>query len=241
MPAKPKLIALNLALAASLAAILWQGHAMWVEAQAERRATVNVPVKRVVPPPMIPAPRPEAVQATKYADVAAKNLFSKDRNPTVIVDAPKVEPPKVMPPFPVVYGVLGLPSGMKAIMAERAGSQSRSVRTGDTVGEFKILALDTRKVTFEWDGKQLEKSLDDLTDRSGVAASGTSLAMSGPAAPPPPPSQVTANALGPAIGTDGGTRACKSDDNSPLGTVVDGYKKTGFASPFGITGCQWTK
>ena len=151
MATRPKLIALNVGLGVGLFLLAWQAGVRWDAAQAERRANLNVPVKRITPPPMTPIQKPETVQAAKYADVAAKNLFSKDRNPTVIVDAPKVEPPKVMPPLPVVYGVLGLPSGIKAIMAERSGAQSRSVHTGEDVGEFKILALDLRKVTFEWE------------------------------------------------------------------------------------------
>ena len=81
----------------------------------------------------------------KYADVANKNLFSEDRNPNIIVDPPKVETPKPMPPLPVVYGMMGLPSGTKAIMAEKPGAPSTTVRAGETLGEFKIVALDTQR------------------------------------------------------------------------------------------------
>ncbi len=244
MVAKPKLIALNAGLALGLILIFWQARVKWDEAQAQRRANVNVAVKHVTPPPTIPAPKPEAVQAAKYADVAQKNLFSKDRNPTVVVEAPKVEPPKVMPPLPVVYGVLGLPSGVKAIMAERSGAQSKPVRTGDTIGEFKILALDLRKVTFEWDGKKLDRNLDDLVDRSGGAANATATAATtgGPAVPPPPATTAkpTSAALGAEVGTpDAPSRNCTAGDTSPVGTVVDGYKKTGVPSPFGVMGCSW--
>lgn len=246
MAGKTKLIALNVGLAAGLALIVWQGRARWNEAEAERHNNINVPVRRISPPPMTPAPRPEVVQATKYTDVATKNLFSKDRNPTVVVDAPKVEAPKVMPSLPVVYGVLGLPSGTKAIMAERSGGPSKSVHVGDTVGDFKILALDSKKVTFEWDGKPLVRNLDDLADKTGAAAAGApgvSVATSGPAAPPAPRPGSPASA---SMGADNGTpeapsRACKAGDTSPIGTVVDGYRKSGVLSPFGITGCTWVQ
>jgi len=246
MATKTKLIALNAGLGLGLLLIAWQGRVRWNEAQAERRANLNVPIKHVTPPPMTPAQKPEAVQAAKYADVATKNLFSKDRNPTVVVDAPKVEPPKVMPPLPVVYGVMGMPSGIKAIMAEHSGAQSRSVHAGDSVGEFKILALDLRKVTFEWNGKELERNLDDLADRSGAAPNSASAATStGPAVPAPAASAAahpTSTALGAESGTsDAPSRTCTSGDNSPVGTVVDGYKKTGVASPFGVMGCSWVQ
>lgn len=238
MSAKTKLLALNLGLAAALALIIWQGRDAWREAQAMRRATVNVPVKRVTPPPVTPAKKPEAVQAAQYADVAAKNLFSKDRNPTVTVDAGKVEPPKVMPQLPVVYGVLGLPSGVKAIMAEHAGTPNKTVATGDSVGEFKILALDLRKVTFEWEGRQIERNLDDLADHTGAPAQ-----AAGPAMPAPAQNATPAAA---AMGGDNGsaeapTRTCKNGDSSPIGAVIDGYKKTGTQTPFGIMNCNWVK
>lgn len=242
MQTKPKLIALNVGLAAGLALIVWQGRARWDHAQAVHRADVNVPVKRITPPPTFPVPRPEAAQATKYADVATKNLFSKDRNPSVVVEAPKVEAPKVMPPLPIVYGALSLPSGTSAIMAEKTGSTSRSVRVGDSIGDFKILALDTRKVTFEWDGKPVERNLDDLADRSGGATpSSAGGGGRGPAAPPPPSAApLTSKVLGAESGTaDAPSRGCTAGDASPVGTVVDGYRKTGLNSPFGLMNCQW--
>ena len=245
MATRPKVIALNAGLAAGLVLIAWQGRERWTEAQAERRAHLNIPVKRVAPLPIAPAQKPQAVQAANYADVATKNLFSKDRNPTVIVDAPKVEAPKVMPPLPVVYGVLSLPSGTSALMSERSGAASRPVRAGDAIGDFKVLAMDSNKITFEWDGKRLERNLDDLADRSGgAAASSAPGAQSGPAAPAPRPapssSAPTAAAIGQEMGTaDAPARACKPGDNSATGTVVDGYRKTGVATPFGIMGCSW--
>jgi len=243
MAAQSKLIALNLGLAAGLALIAWQGHARWVEAQAERRANLNIPIKRVTPPSLTPAQKPEAVQAAKYADVAARNPFSKDRNPAVVVEAPKVEQPKVMPPLPIVYGVLVLPSGTKAIMAEHSGSAGRSVSAGETISEFKVVALDSQKVTFEWDGKQVVRELDELVDRSAAAAA-ASANTNGPAAPAPaaPAAPPNSSALGAEITTPtGAARACKPGEGSPVGTVVDGYRKTGVMSPFGLVGCSWVQ
>jgi len=251
MAGKSKLVALNAALAAGLALIIWQGAEVWKDAKAQRKATVNVPVKKITPPPMAPAKKPDAVQSATYADVASKNLFSKDRNPTVVVDPPKVEPPKVMPALPVVYGVLGLPSGVKAIMAEHPGAPSKPVKAGDTIGEFKVVALDLSKIKFEWDGREIERDLDALADRTGASvanarANGGAQASqsSGPAVPPPaaPAEQPTSAVLGADAGTpDTPSRNCVAGDNSPLGTVVDGYKKAGVMSPFGIMGCKWVR
>jgi hypothetical protein len=242
MASKPKLIALNTGLVVGLGLIAWQGDVRWSEAQAERRASLNVPIKRVTPPPIAPVQKPEAVQATKYADVAAKNLFSKDRNPNVIVDPPKVEAPKVMPPLPVVYGVLSLPSGTRALMAEHSGAASQPIRVGDAIGPFKVLAMDSNKVTFEWDGKPIERNIDDLADHSGVAAASAAGAAAGRGSGAPPPSSgpPTAAVIGKDMGTaDAPAKTCKDGDASPPGTVVDGYKKTGIVTPFGVMGCSW--
>ncbi|MEP6714311.1 MAG: hypothetical protein ABJC09_01980 [Terriglobia bacterium] len=248
---KPRLIALNLLLAVCLAGLLWQTRAQWRTAQNVRRTSLNVPVKPVATPPITPAAKPGAAVATKYADVAGKNLFSKDRNANIIVDPPKIEIPKPMPPLPIVLGVMGLPSGTKAIMAEKAGGPSTTVRAGETLGEFKILALDTQNVTFDWNGKHLTRKLDDLIDRSGgqqasggAQQGGNPAPAAGPAAPPPPAAPVTVN-NNPTVSDLGDEmsnvmRGCKGGDTSPYGAVVDGYRKTSVPTPFGPL-CRWMK
>jgi hypothetical protein len=243
---KPKLVALNLILAAGVCATVWQARVRWQRAQAERRATLNVPVRTVKPPAVPPAPKADPPAATKYAEVAEKNLFSADRNPTVVIDPPKPPEEKKMPRLPVVYGTMGLPSGTKAIMAEKPGDASRSVRAGDTIGDFKVLALDPQKVTFEWDGKQIEKRMEDLIDRSNSTQAASSqgpaaVQLSGPAAPPPPPRQaapLTGDLRG--VELTPTTRAGRPGDTSPPGTVVDGYQKQVTQTPFGPM-TRWVK
>ena len=241
---KPKLIALNLVLAAGVGSIAWQGRLRWLEAQAERQANLNVRVPNVTLARVTPVPAPDAPAAVKYADVANKNLFASDRNPTVITDPVKVEAPKPMPPLPVVYGTMGLPSGTKAIMAQRAGESGKSVRAGDTIGEFKVLALSTEKVTFEWNDKQIEKRIEDLIDRSNAQpGSGRGQAAApppGPAVPAAAPSQAQKAEARPGAEVTPGERAC-TGDNSPNGTVVDGYRKQFTPSPFGAINCRWVK
>jgi hypothetical protein len=242
---KPKLIALNLLLVAAVSATVWQARVRWQAAEAERKATLNVPIRAAMPGPVPAVPKPDSPPATKYADVAEKNLFSVDRNPAVIIDPPKPVEVKPMPHLPVVFGTMGLPSGIKAIMAEKPGEASRSVRAGDTIGEFKVLAIDTQKIRFEWDGKEIEKRIEDLVDRSNVQTAGArgpaAPPPSGPAAPAPQPPQAQSNA-NPTMSVEltEGVRACKPGENSPAGTMLDGYKKTITMSPFGAT-CRWTK
>jgi hypothetical protein len=236
-----KFIALNLVLAGGVAAVVWQARVQWDQAQAKRRQNLNVVVKPVKALPPAPIPKPEPAQPAKYADVATKNLFSKDRNPNVIIEPPKVEKPKPMPPFPLVYGVLGLPSGTKAIMAEKKGADSRAVQKGDSIGEFKIVSLDTSNVVFDWEGQQISRKLDDLIDHSTPApGAGAGPAVpAGPAvaaaAPAPPPAGSPGK---PAPGqTD---RPCVPGDKSPNGTVADGYRLSFADSPFGRINCHWS-
>lgn len=241
---KPKLIAMNLLLVLAIGAIVWQGRVQLHQARASRRAILNAVVKPAAMPPSTPAPKPEPAQPVKYADVATKDLFSKDRNPNVIIDPPKVEQAKPMPPLPLVYGVLGLPSGTQAIMAEKKGASSKPVKSGDTVGEFKVVSLDTQNVVFDWDGKQITRKIDDLIDRSVPATAGgqpAAAAASGPAVAAAPASGKPAAPAGPGKATAGQTdRPCVPGDTSPNGTVVDGYKLSFTPSPFGNIGCHWS-
>jgi hypothetical protein len=239
---KPKLILLNVLLVVALGAIAWQARNQWDHAKANRRNNLNVRVTPAAAPPLTPAPKPEAAPAMKYADVATKDLFSKDRNPTVVIEPPKVEAPKKMPPLPVVYGVLGLSSGTKAIMSEKAGLAGRSVRAGDTIGEFKIAALDPEMVIFDWDGQQISRKIEELIDRSGPAQAGGAAAgaASSGAAPAVQKAPAPPIVAGPGKEVPGqSSRPCVPGDSSPPGTVVGGYKKNGVRTPFGVMGCSW--
>jgi hypothetical protein len=255
---KPAQVIAAVALVVAAAAVAWHGRATWRQTEAQRQR-LHAQVK---PAPVATVPaeaRPEAPQAVKYADVANKNLFSKDRNPTVVLEPPKPTEVKKMPSLPVLYGVLGLPSGTRAIMAVKQGEPSRPVRAGDTVGEFKVVSLDTHRVTFDWDGEQISKPVDDLIDRSTAAPTA---AASAPAAPPPPsaapqPSgglvpvnssntagaaastNVTSPKIGKEVGAPGlSVRGCVGGDNSPAGTIIDGYRKQIVSTPFGNQ-CSW--
>ena len=244
---KPRFIVLNVALVLALGAIVWQARNQWNLAQANRRSHLNARVTPLPAPALAPAPKPDAAPAIKYADVATKDLFSKDRNPTVVIEPPKVVEPKKMPPLPVVYGVLGLSSGTKAIMSEKRGDAGKSVSAGDMIGEFRIASLDAQTVTFDWDGKQFSRKIEELIDRSGPAATGGE-ASAGAQAGGQTGAQSSAAAqqakaaivAGPGKEVPGQTsRPCVPGDNSLPGTVVGGYKKTGVRSPFGIMGCSW--
>jgi hypothetical protein len=192
-----------------------------------------------------PAPAPFVAPA--YADVAQKDLFARDRNPNVVVEPVVVKPRPPWPPMPVLYGVMGLPGGMIAMLAEKPDARSRGVKVGETIGNLKLVALSAEKLAFEFDGDVKEKSIDELMDRGGheqaaqAAAAPVNPANAANAAPqrnatPPPPKP------GVEIGAAGASvKACQQGgEPAPPGTVVDGYKLVKEATPFGEA-CRWIK
>ncbi|MCS7316027.1 MAG: hypothetical protein RMI94_11600, partial [Bryobacterales bacterium] len=109
---KRRLLVLNLALAALAALAGWRVRARWLEARHREAMVLGQQVKPLPPPPYAALPAPEPLRAADYIEAAEKMLFSRDRNPTVVVEAP---PEKPLPPLPVLYGVMDLGDGLTAI------------------------------------------------------------------------------------------------------------------------------
>jgi hypothetical protein len=237
-----KLMLLNLALLALLGFLSFQMHREWVEAHARREAFLSVR-PRVLPAPNVPPlAHPAPLAAISYAEVAQLDLFSKDRNPQVIID---VEPPKVIPvpAFPVARGVLlweGTPPTV--LLSVRPGGQQRAYRAGDRVGEWKLVSVDNQYVVFEWGGKEYKKRIDELMDRSAqVAETAQTPAASTAKTPPAKAQSLSDSSKGSKVGVDVGSsdmRGCTPGDDTPAGTVTDGYKKVVSTTPFG-SACRW--
>jgi hypothetical protein len=247
---KHKFIIVNLAMGVSVCAIGWQIRAQWFAAQAFRDAHLNVPLELIAAPPVTSSAPPDAVVAAKYADITRSDLFSKDRSGVAIVAPPVVEIPTPMPPLPVLSGVMCLPSGTRAIMAERVGAPSITVRAGEMLGEFKIVALDFQNITFAWRDHQVTRNIDDLIDRSGgqrLSSGGRQAPPQqiGGAAAPTPPLQIEAANTNPMLKDLGDEitttmRSCMPGEASPDGTLVEGYRKSNVSTPFGPV-CRWRK
>jgi hypothetical protein len=236
-----RLLLWNLILAICATAGIYQLRREWLDTRAQEQVVLSrnsaAPKVEVAPVAAKPAP----FQATNYIDVAQKTLFSKDRNPTVeIVAPPPPPPPPPMPALPRVFGVMGLPSGTVAIMSDKPGGAQKKVREGDTIGDFKVAKLDLQKITLQWMDKTVEKSIDELLDRTVVAAAEPppSRGAPAPAAAPATPAPASDPKLGVEIGD--GIRACQDQkvETSPTGTVLDGYKKVKELTPFGEA-CRW--
>lgn len=234
---KRKLVLINLALAGLTAAAGWKLREQWIVDHQRTNAIVQQKVKPQPPPAPAPIAKPDPFVGTTYTDVAQKMLFSKDRNPNIIVEPPKPQPVKKMPPLPMVYGVMGLPSGMTAMMAERADAPSRGVHPGESVGEFKVVGITQQSISMEWDDKKIDKSLNELIETSRAAAPPPPPQAAGAAPSAPAPNGPPAPAK-PGIDLGANQRACNQNDPSPAGTVADGFKKITEVTPFGVH-CHW--
>lgn len=233
---------LNLVLLSALGAASWRLRQDWLAARAREQALLHRSAKALPPPPVIFSKPAEPVLAASYADIALKMLFSKDRNPTVVVET-KAPPPKPMPSLPVLYGVMNLPDGATAIMSEKAGTRHLGVRPGEKVGEFTLVAVSREDITLEWDGKQMVKSIDELIDRAGPSqpASEGSTPRAAPPAVQAATAQLDSKPKGnpePGVELNNRMRACQPGDTSPAGTVSGGFRKLVTPTPFGDQ-CRW--
>ena len=235
-----KILALNLALLALLGTLGWLLREHWRTARAQHLTTLSKsPRGSVLLPPPSPVP-PEAVVPANYLDVAQKTLFSKDRNPNVIIEtapppAPKVEEPP--PPRPEYFGQMGINEPVAILSTEKGGQ--KGFRAGDKVGPFKLVAFDRDSITFEWKDKTLRYPLEELKRKeTAPPQAGLPPVLTGPVAPAGPIIGISTSkdpVLGP---SNGGVRGCITGDNSPAGTVKDGFKKTITPGMFGPM-CQW--
>lgn len=188
---------------------------------------------------------PERTVAANYLDIAARLLFSKDRNPTVIIAPPPV---KQVPAFPLAYGVLMMADPPIIMMAPKRGDGQKGFRAGDRIGDFKIVTFDARNIVFEWDGQRFTKNIQELADRDAQTAAllnrqntpvqEATQPISAPAVKVL--SNTGASSQGPGQDTGGGIRACLPGDTAAPGTVADGLVKIVSETPFGKV-CRWEK
>jgi hypothetical protein len=233
---------LNIVLIVAVAAVGWRLHKEADEFRDRERKTLTMKVAVPPAPPAPPATPPQKVTASSYLDIAQKMLFSKDRNPQVILDPPKPpEPPKPLPRLPSVTGVMDIGDGPIVMMSDKPGARSRGVRQGETIGEFKLVSVKDGELTLAWEDRTVTKKVQDLIDRggteSGSAPGGAPAAASAPTASAPPPPPVVGKAE-PGVQLSDGVMSCQTNDPSPAGTVVNGMRKVVSQTPFG-NACSW--
>jgi hypothetical protein len=230
---KQKLLLLDIALVAIVAAAGFQIRAQWKQNKAREQAKLHKPLQpvKVQPPP--PVPKQPDVVPVNYFNIAEKMLFDPSRNSVVAPPPPPPPPPpKPMPPLPVYHGMMNIGTGNIAILSLNAGSPHQPVRPGEPFGQFTVVDVNSNGITFEWEGQRIYKDADELSDRANVernqqAGDSRPAAPAVAAAPPPPPK------AGPGEATQFGNRICRMDDGVAEGAVVEGYRKVVFTTPFG--------
>lgn len=236
-----RLLLLNLLLAGLTAAGGWKLRQDWLRDHQHSATVINRQVKPAPAPAISAVTPPQPFAAPTYADVAQKDLFSKDRNPNVVIEIPPPKPQPKWPRMPILYGVMGLPGGLIAMLAEKPDSRSRGISVGEKIGDLKVVKLSADKISFEFEGEVQEKNVQDLVDRGGsssaaqVADSNNSQNPANVAARGGPP---VAAKPGVDVGAGGSVKACAPGDTSPAGTVADGYTKIVKLNPFGSE-CTW--
>jgi hypothetical protein len=248
-----KIILLNLVLIALAGTCVWQLRLKRSEAATHQKAILQqAPHPPIIAPPPPPAPV-RTPSPAEYMDVAQKTLFAKDRNPNVVVAAPPPPPPPPpMPALPSYSGQMAL--GQPVIFLTLAGaSEQKGYRSGDDVGPFKVVSFDRETVTFEWDGKTVERELSSLKPKEAPPPVAQNNAPAATPAGAQPTSGITSLAVtttnlatnsnankGPALGNDmtGGFRGCVAGDSSPAGTILDGYRKVVSQGLMGSS-CHW--
>lgn len=235
-----KLAILNVTLALLAFYGGWRLREEWWETRVREAAILKQRVKPAPPPPFTPLPSAPPAVASGYAEIVDKMLFDRSRNPTVVVELPPPPPPKPMPALPAFYGTLNLGEGPVAILSIPPGPQ-KAIEIGESIGQFKLLGVNTEEIAFEWDGKTIRKKLSEVQPAGNTpavaqqASTGRTEVVGPPAAPAAPPAQ---RPLGPGNDSGGGFKACQQNDSTPAGTVVSGYRKVVIPSPFGAS-CRW--
>ncbi|QOY86533.1 hypothetical protein [Paludibaculum fermentans] len=255
------LILLDLLLLALIAAVSWQLWNGYKDRAVRQQAFLTAPAPAAPPALVSIPPAPGQVSASNYYEVASVLPFSKDRNPTVIVD---VVAPKPVPAFPRYYGMMNWGGGPKVILSPNPGGAQKSYVVGDKVGDFKLVSIAQAGLVFEWEGKQLPAKYEEMRDSGGgsqqatnsgggqSAASSTASVVNvtapGSSGGDSPVKSVTSTVVsviggdvrrpGPDVGA--GIRGCQPGDPTPAGVIVDGYRKLVTETPFGKS-CRWER
>ena len=207
-------------------------------AKAREAALRAVRISPAPAPPFVALPNDAPVLPSGYKDVAIKDLFHPSRNPDVPVDLPPPPPPPPpMPALPGYHGQMNLGDGPMALLVEKPGMPEKAIMPGETIGQFKLVDVNTNEITFAWtlNGDLARRSLREVADNSVAAA--TADTRSSPAASAPPPPVVQSN-TGPGAITGFGFKECIPNDSSPEGTIDGGFRKTITTTPFGKS-CRW--
>lgn len=207
-------------------------------AKEREAAKLNRQLKPLPTPQYAPLAQVPAVSPLGYENIATKMLFDRSRNSVVIVEVPPPPAPKPMPPLPSYHGMMNLGGGPTAFFSASADAQHQQIHIGESIGQFKLLDVNSEEITLEWDGKPVRKSVAELSGQRGggntpQASQGVRTEVGSPT-----PAPVAAVKSGPGESTAFGFKTCAVNDGNAEGAIIDGYKKIMHTNPFGQN-CTW--
>lgn len=233
-----KLLVLDIVL---VAAVVYVGFQLRDEARAAKvreAAALNQQLKPPPPPQYRPQPPEPPIMNSAYLNIPDKMLWDRSRNSVVVVEPPPPPPPPPpMPPLPVYHGMMSLgSSGLTAFFSLSANTQHQPIHIGESIGQFKLLSVNSDEIALEWNGQEVRKTVAELSGLKGtpavqVAQERTEVGPPPAVAPPPVKS-------GPGEMTAFGSKTCFINDGNAEGTVIEGFKKVNHTNPFG-TNCTW--
>ena len=173
--------------------VVYGGVQLRNEYKAAKAREAALRAARITPapaPPFVPLPNDAPVLPSGYKDVAMKFLFHPSRDPNVPVELPPPPPPPPpMPDLPRYHGQMNLGDGPMALLVEKPGMPEKAIKPGETIGQFKLVDVNTSEITFAWtfNGELARRSLRELADNYGGRAGGGCRGRHRPRAAPPPP------------------------------------------------------
>ncbi|MCS6952899.1 MAG: hypothetical protein RMK57_07855 [Bryobacterales bacterium] len=232
-----KLLVINLILTALVAGAALRLRRQWIEGQERTRQLFRSAAQPPASPAAVSFAPLQPLTAASYLAAAEKLLFAKDRNPTVVIEP---APPKVIPPLPVLHGLVNFGDGPLVILSEKPGGPHKAYAVGEKVGDFTLVSVGDSQIVFEWEGERIRRRLEELVERRAQEPAPASEGIPAPAPVQAPQTTVVtpseAEGFGPSLGNE--MRACLPGDTSPPGTVRAGMRKVVTPTPFGQV-CRW--
>ncbi|HWP83706.1 MAG TPA: hypothetical protein VNN17_00820 [Terriglobia bacterium] len=245
-----RIVLLNLVLLALAGVLGWRIRERWLASERQQTAVLkkDVPPAPVLPPEPAPAIQPPT--PADYIDVAQHTLFSRDRDPNVVVVVeapPPPPPPPPRPPLPRYHGQMALADPVVILSLD---GKLKRYRAGEKIGEFTVAGWDQSTLTLEWNGERIESELETLKPPPEELARAKGAPPAKPQAAAQAPAAAKAANTGEmgSKGKDegkgkpgrqvGAFRTCEPGDNSPAGTVADGYRKVMSVGLMGAE-CHW--
>ena len=127
----------------------------WRLGTEAQQANLRYSALESIAEPSAAGPRTAAPQETLAVnEIAARNLFSADRNNEL--PEPEVGPPAPPPSEPIVLGILKLGADYEALMSEDESSRRgvQRAKVGDLVGGYRVVEIRSEGVVIEYEGRR---------------------------------------------------------------------------------------